>query len=69
MGGMIACELASEFHFAGIALLGPVHPVPGLADVFAARIKRVQESKHAVPNAVFNIRANKIERRYGVYGR
>lgn len=48
MGGMIACELASESSYAGIALLGPVHPVAALADIFGARIKRVQESKFLI---------------------
>jgi pimeloyl-ACP methyl ester carboxylesterase len=44
MGGIVACQLASQSRYAGIALLGPVHPVPGLADIFSSRIKRVQES-------------------------
>jgi pimeloyl-ACP methyl ester carboxylesterase len=45
MGGMVACELASVQRYAGMVLLGPIHPAPGLADVFAARIKKVQECK------------------------
>ena len=48
MGGMIACELASVQQYAGIVLLGPVHPAPGMADVFSLRIKRVLESEFSM---------------------
>ena len=39
MGGMVACELASKNAFAGVVLLGPVHPSPGAAQVFANGFK------------------------------
>lgn len=46
MGGMVACELASKNKFAGVVLLGPVHPSPGAAEVFAKRIQAVEEGQY-----------------------
>ena len=45
MGGMVACELASRNCYAGVVLLGPVHPNPEGAEVFASRIAAVKEGK------------------------
>ncbi|KAK2768871.1 hypothetical protein FQN54_000731 [Arachnomyces sp. PD_36] len=45
MSGMVACQLASQYPFAGAVLLGPVHPTPGVAGVFAKRIETVQNPK------------------------
>jgi pimeloyl-ACP methyl ester carboxylesterase len=45
MGGMIACELASRYQFAGAALIGPIHPSPALADAFTLRIQKVEACK------------------------
>ncbi|KFH44093.1 hypothetical protein ACRE_051340 [Hapsidospora chrysogenum ATCC 11550] len=43
MGAMVACELGSLTRLRGIVLIGPVHPTPALANVFAERIKNVEE--------------------------
>lgn len=45
MGAMVACDMASKKNnkFAGLVLLGPVHPTPGAAQVFAKRIQIVEE--------------------------
>ncbi|KAH8886555.1 alpha/beta-hydrolase [Thozetella sp. PMI_491] len=44
MGGMVACQLASKHRFAGVVLLGPVHPNPAAAGIFAKRIDVVNQS-------------------------
>ena len=49
MGAIIACELASKYPFAGVTLIGPVHPAPNLAEVFTLRIKEVQACKNHTP--------------------
>lgn len=45
MGGMVACQLASRFPFAGAVLVGPVHPSPAVSSVFAKRIETVEKRK------------------------
>jgi pimeloyl-ACP methyl ester carboxylesterase len=45
MGGMIACELASQHEFAGLALIGPIRPSHTLANAFTLRIEKVKECK------------------------
>ena len=49
MGGMVACTLASQHPFAGVVLLGPVHPTPQVASIFAKRIETVEQRKLASP--------------------
>ncbi|KAH8682640.1 alpha/beta hydrolase [Xylariales sp. PMI_506] len=43
MGGMVACQAATQHPFAGLVLLGPVHPSPAAAEVFSKRIQIVHE--------------------------
>jgi pimeloyl-ACP methyl ester carboxylesterase len=45
MGGSVVCELASKHTYAGLVLLGPVHPNPGAADIFAKRIDIVSKGE------------------------
>lgn len=50
MGGMVACQLASVYSFAGAVLIGPVHPSSGVANVFSKRIETVEKRKFGVRN-------------------
>lgn len=46
MGGIVASQIAAaetKDVLRGVVLVGPVHPSPGAAEVFAKRIKIVQE--------------------------
>ncbi|ORY62456.1 3-oxoadipate enol-lactone hydrolase-like protein [Pseudomassariella vexata] len=53
MGGMVACELASRKSMAGLVLLGPVHPNPGVAGIFSKRIEVVkQEGMEAMADTI-----------------
>ena len=45
MGGMVACEVATQLDLRGLVLLGPVHPTPAMGDIFQQRISNVITSK------------------------
>ena len=57
MGGIIASYLAAEHpdRVKGVVLIGPVNPVPAMADVFSKRIEVVKKGSYFHPILNFNI--------------
>lgn len=69
MGAMVASELALRISIRGVILLGPVHPTPALADIFAQRIKKVHEDgleslADTIPVAATGSKAKPIHRAF-----
>ncbi|KAH8819118.1 alpha/beta hydrolase fold family protein [Xylogone sp. PMI_703] len=53
MGGIVACELASNHPFKAVVLIGPVYPSPNAATVFGKRIEIVgQRGMEAMADSV-----------------
>ena len=48
MGAIIASEIALHLGLLGAVLIGPVNPSSALGDVFAARIKLVENGKSLI---------------------
>lgn len=45
MGALLACGLAARAPICGVVLIGPVHPTPALAEIFASRIETVEKRR------------------------
>jgi pimeloyl-ACP methyl ester carboxylesterase len=57
MGGIIASYIAAEHpdRVKGVVLIGPVNPVPAMADVFSKRIEVIKKGSYFHPILDFNI--------------
>jgi pimeloyl-ACP methyl ester carboxylesterase len=57
MGGIIANYIAAEHpdRVKGVVLIGPVNPVPAMADVFSKRIEVVKKGSYFHPILDFNV--------------
>ena len=57
MGGIIASYISAEHpdRVKGVVLIGPVNPIPAMADVFSKRIEVVKKGSYFHPILGFNI--------------
>lgn len=61
MGAIVASRLAMRLRVLGVVLIGPVHPNPGLKDVFEARIATVMKGRSSGgPGALSSLVKNSL---------
>ncbi|KFA70280.1 hypothetical protein S40285_08216 [Stachybotrys chlorohalonatus IBT 40285] len=69
MGALLACGLAARAPICGVVLIGPVHPTPALAEIFASRIETVEKQgievlADSIPTAATGSKASATQRAF-----